>query len=238
MGDVPELAEGPRQPVRRDLAGDRRPLLRQGRDVARRPRAGAISSKGGIYGIEPGAGETKPCESKVRNVYGLDGEYELVRSNTSAMLAQLDRAYRKNPEKARGADNRIRTLATKGFPGKYSELNVWPGDLAHAPGRADESGTGDPEAGVAQEDEGVGTGSTRIRASSTGCPREAAARGGSVVRSRPERARVVTYWRTRRIRTTMGPPEPPGCGAPPAGGAGRTRISNSAPRPTTSRPGG
>lgn len=97
--------------------------------------------KGRICGIEPGAGEAELYEEKVRNVYGVDGEYELVTSNTSAMLAQLDRAYQMkaltavtlwsphwaydrydltrlaDPEKTWGAENQIRTPATKGFPG-------------------------------------------------------------------------------------------------------------------------
>ncbi|MEC3994840.1 ABC transporter permease/substrate binding protein [Actinacidiphila sp. DG2A-62] len=48
---------------------------------------------GRIIGIEPGAGEMKLLSSKVLPGYGLDKEYKLVASSTSAMLAELARDY-------------------------------------------------------------------------------------------------------------------------------------------------
>ena len=48
---------------------------------------------GKIIGIEPGAGETKLLTEKVLPGYGLDKEYRLVNSSTSAMLAELKRDY-------------------------------------------------------------------------------------------------------------------------------------------------
>ncbi|MFE7837698.1 ABC transporter permease/substrate binding protein [Streptomyces sp. NPDC057474] len=105
--------------------------------------------KGKIYGIEPGAGETKLYEDKVQNVYGLKGDYELVKSNTSAMLAQLDRAYQKkepiavtlwsphwaydkyeltklnDPEGAFGSGDGIHTIGRKGFAKKEPQVARW-----------------------------------------------------------------------------------------------------------------
>ncbi|MCL6733933.1 ABC transporter permease/substrate binding protein [Streptomyces neyagawaensis] len=105
--------------------------------------------KGKIYGIEPGAGETKLYEDQVQNVYGLKGEYRLVKSNTSAMLAQLDRAYAKkepiavslwsphwaydkyrltklaDPRKAFGSGDGIHTLGRKGFAAKEPRVARW-----------------------------------------------------------------------------------------------------------------
>ncbi|WP_327730523.1 hypothetical protein OG250_35960 [Streptomyces sp. NBC_00487] len=135
--------------------------------------------KGKIYGIEPGAGETKLYEDKVQNAYGLKGEYEPVKSNTSAMPAQLDRAYQKNepiavtlwsphwaydkydltrvadPEKTWGANNQIRTLANKGFPEKYSELNGWRKNWHMAPDELMSLEQAIQKAGRGREGEGV-----------------------------------------------------------------------------------
>ncbi|MEW2522676.1 ABC transporter permease/substrate binding protein [Actinacidiphila alni] len=57
-----------------------------------------LKGKGGqfggkIIGIEPGAGEMKLLNSKVLPGYGLDKEYKVVASSTSAMLAELKRDY-------------------------------------------------------------------------------------------------------------------------------------------------
>ncbi len=105
--------------------------------------------KGKIYGIEPGAGETKLYEDQVQNVYGLKGEYRLVKCNTSAMLAQLDRAYAKkepiavtlwsphwaydkyrltklaDPRKAFGSGDGIHTLGREGFAAKEPRVARW-----------------------------------------------------------------------------------------------------------------
>ncbi|WP_319125066.1 glycine betaine ABC transporter substrate-binding protein [Streptomyces europaeiscabiei] len=150
--------------------------------------------KGRIYGIEPGAGETKLYEEKVQNVYGLDGEYELVKSNTSAMPAQLDRAYQKkepiavtlwsphwaydrydltrlaDPEKTWGAENQIRTLATKGFPGKYSEPNGWLKNWHTSPDELMSLHQAIRKAGRGRRTRASSSGSTRIRGSSTRWP--------------------------------------------------------------------
>lgn len=48
---------------------------------------------GRIIGIEPGAGEMKLLNSTVLSGYGLDKEYRVVSSSTSAMLAELKRDY-------------------------------------------------------------------------------------------------------------------------------------------------
>jgi glycine betaine/proline transport system substrate-binding protein len=48
---------------------------------------------GRIYGIEPGAGETKLLASTVLPGYGLDKEYRLVNSSTAGMLSELKRDY-------------------------------------------------------------------------------------------------------------------------------------------------
>lgn len=45
-----------------------------------------------IIGIEPGAGLTKASLEQVMPTYGLEGDFELVTSSTSAMLAELESA--------------------------------------------------------------------------------------------------------------------------------------------------
>jgi glycine betaine/proline transport system substrate-binding protein len=47
---------------------------------------------GRIVGIEPGAGLTEVTKNSVMPEYGLDGDYELVTSSTTAMLAELETA--------------------------------------------------------------------------------------------------------------------------------------------------
>lgn len=47
---------------------------------------------GRIVGIEPGAGLTEVTTNSVMPEYGLDGDYELVTSSTTAMLAELETA--------------------------------------------------------------------------------------------------------------------------------------------------
>ena len=47
---------------------------------------------GKIIGIEPGAGLTDATKNKVMPEYGLEDDYELVTSSTTAMLAELEKA--------------------------------------------------------------------------------------------------------------------------------------------------
>ncbi|MCO7219962.1 glycine betaine ABC transporter substrate-binding protein [Klenkia sp. PcliD-1-E] len=47
---------------------------------------------GQIYGIEPGAGLTRVTRDEVMPAYGLEEDYQLVESSTTAMLAQLQSA--------------------------------------------------------------------------------------------------------------------------------------------------
>jgi glycine betaine/proline transport system substrate-binding protein len=47
---------------------------------------------GKIIGIEPGAGLTEVTKTSVMPEYGLDGDYELVTSSTTSMLAELKKA--------------------------------------------------------------------------------------------------------------------------------------------------
>lgn len=47
-----------------------------------------------IVGIEPGAGLTEVTKESVMPEYGLDDDYELVTSSTTAMLAELDKAIK------------------------------------------------------------------------------------------------------------------------------------------------
>jgi glycine betaine/proline transport system substrate-binding protein len=47
---------------------------------------------GRITGIEPGAGLTRVTKEDVMPAYGLDGDYQLVESSTTAMLAELQTA--------------------------------------------------------------------------------------------------------------------------------------------------
>jgi glycine betaine/proline transport system substrate-binding protein len=47
---------------------------------------------GRIVGIEPGAGLTRVTSEQAMPAYGLDGDYELVTSSTTAMLAELQTA--------------------------------------------------------------------------------------------------------------------------------------------------
>ncbi|MBB5938866.1 ABC transporter permease/substrate binding protein [Streptomyces zagrosensis] len=105
--------------------------------------------KGKIVGIEPGTGEMKLLKDKVLPAYGLDKEYEVTDAGSPAMLAELERAYKKqepiaavlwtphwayskyeltklaDPKKAFGANNEIRSLGHKSFPKKYSEFYGW-----------------------------------------------------------------------------------------------------------------
>lgn len=110
-----------------------------------------LKGKGGKYGgrivgIEPGAGLTKVTKDKVLPAYGLTGEYRLVESSTTAMLAELKKAtsakrdivvtlwrpfwandvYKvkdlKDPKQALGQPEKLHAIATKGFAEKNPEV--------------------------------------------------------------------------------------------------------------------
>nr|WP_202544999.1 ABC transporter permease/substrate binding protein [Streptomyces sp. SID5606] len=104
---------------------------------------------GKIIGIEPGTGEMQLAKDGVLPGYGLEDEYEIVDGSTPAMLAELKRAYAKkepvavtlwsphwaysdyeltklkDPKKAFGEGNTIRTISSKKFPEQYPQLTKW-----------------------------------------------------------------------------------------------------------------
>lgn len=104
---------------------------------------------GKIIGIEPGTGEMQLAKDEVLPGYGLEDEYEIVDGSTPAMLAELKRAYAKkepvavtlwsphwaysdyeltklkDPKKAFGEGNTIRTISSKEFPEQYPQLTEW-----------------------------------------------------------------------------------------------------------------
>ncbi|MFI6854752.1 ABC transporter permease/substrate binding protein [Streptomyces sp. NPDC050416] len=110
-------------------------------------KAGTFDGK--IIGIEPGTGEMDLLKNKVLPGYGLDKEYEVVDGSTPAMLAELKRAYAKkepiavtlwsphwaysdyeltklkDPKKAFGEGNTIRTISNEKFPEEYPRLTKW-----------------------------------------------------------------------------------------------------------------
>jgi glycine betaine/proline transport system substrate-binding protein len=110
-------------------------------------KAGTFNGK--IIGIEPGTGEMDLLKNKVLPGYGLDEEYEVVDGSTPAMLAELKRAYAekepiavtlwsphwaysdyeltklKDPKKAFGEGNTIRTISNEEFPERYPQLTKW-----------------------------------------------------------------------------------------------------------------
>ncbi|MEV8342716.1 ABC transporter permease/substrate binding protein [Streptomyces niveus] len=104
--------------------------------------------KGRIVGIEPGTETMNILKNKVLPGYGLDG-YKVVDSSTPGMLAELKRAYGKkepiavmlwtphwayneyeltklkDPQKAFGEGDQIRTVGNKDFPKNYPQLTEW-----------------------------------------------------------------------------------------------------------------
>ncbi|MFI7348259.1 ABC transporter permease/substrate binding protein [Streptomyces sp. NPDC049936] len=104
---------------------------------------------GKIIGIEPGTGEMQLAKDEVLPGYGLQDEYKIVDGSTPAMLAELKRAYAKkepvavtlwsphwaysdyeltklkDPKKAFGEGNTIRTISSKKFPEQYPQLTKW-----------------------------------------------------------------------------------------------------------------
>ncbi|MBQ1098100.1 ABC transporter permease/substrate binding protein [Streptomyces sp. b94] len=110
-------------------------------------KAGLFDGK--IIGIEPGTGEMQLLKDEVMPGYGLEDEYEVVDGSTPAMLAELKRALAKkepvavtlwsphwayseyeltklkDPKKAFGEGNTIRTISSKKFPEQYPQLTEW-----------------------------------------------------------------------------------------------------------------
>ncbi|MDT0404766.1 ABC transporter permease/substrate binding protein [Streptomyces edwardsiae] len=104
---------------------------------------------GRIIGIEPGTGEMQLLKNEVMPGYDLEDEYEVVDGSTPAMLAELKRALAKkepvavtlwsphwaysdyeltklkDPKKAFGEGNTIRTISSKKFPEQYPRLTEW-----------------------------------------------------------------------------------------------------------------
>ncbi|CAM5353293.1 glycine betaine ABC transporter substrate-binding protein, partial [Streptomyces fimicarius] [Streptomyces griseus] len=102
--------------------------------------------KGRIVGIEPGTATMQLLKTSVLPSYGLDDEYEVVDASTPAMLAELKRAFAKkepiavllwsphwaysdygmtklkDPKKAFGDGDPIRTISCKEFPKQYPQL--------------------------------------------------------------------------------------------------------------------
>ncbi|MDF6041416.1 ABC transporter permease/substrate binding protein [Streptomyces sp. JH14] len=102
-----------------------------------------------IIGIEPGTATMANLKNNVLPAYGLDKEYKVVDSSTPSMLAELKRAYAKkepiavmlwtphwayneydltklkDPKKAFGNGDTIRTIASKDFPKNYPQLTKW-----------------------------------------------------------------------------------------------------------------
>ncbi|MGC5344940.1 ABC transporter permease/substrate binding protein [Streptomyces sp. DT24] len=104
---------------------------------------------GKIIGIESSAGMMGTLNKEVLKAYGLEGEYRVVSSSTSSMLAELDRSIKKkepvvvtlwsphwaygahdlkklkDPKGAWGEGERIHTVAKKDFAKDFPELTGW-----------------------------------------------------------------------------------------------------------------
>ncbi|MGW1074849.1 ABC transporter permease/substrate binding protein [Streptomyces sp. NPDC002537] len=104
---------------------------------------------GKIVGIESSAGMMGTLNDKVLKEYGLDGEYKVVSSSTSAMLAELDRAIKKkepivttlwsphwaygayelkklkDPKGAWGKGEQIHAVAKKDFGKDFPQIAEW-----------------------------------------------------------------------------------------------------------------
>ncbi|MCT2583844.1 glycine betaine ABC transporter substrate-binding protein [Actinophytocola gossypii] len=101
---------------------------------------------GKIIGIEPGAGLTEVTKTSVMPEYGLEGDYELVTSSTTSMLAELQKAVDdkqdivvtlwrpfwannafpvkdlEDPKGALGESEALHMLARKGFSEDFPEV--------------------------------------------------------------------------------------------------------------------
>ncbi|MFF2652327.1 ABC transporter permease/substrate binding protein [Streptomyces sp. NPDC058045] len=104
---------------------------------------------GKIIGIEASAGMMGTLNKNVLKAYGLEGEYKVVSSSTSSMLAELNRSIKKrepvvvtlwsphwaygkydlkklkDPKKAWGEGEQLHTVTHKGFDKKFPEINGW-----------------------------------------------------------------------------------------------------------------
>ncbi|MCQ8773961.1 ABC transporter permease/substrate binding protein [Streptomyces telluris] len=104
---------------------------------------------GKIVGIESSAGMMGTLNDKVLKEYGLDGEYKVVSSSTSSMLADLDRAIKKkepivttlwsphwaygkhqlkklkDPKGAWGKGEEIHAVGKKDFGTDFPEVTAW-----------------------------------------------------------------------------------------------------------------
>ncbi|PNE41489.1 MULTISPECIES: ABC transporter permease/substrate binding protein [Streptomyces] len=134
--------------------------------------------KGKIIGIEPGTGEMQRLKSTVLPAYGLT-DFEVTSAGTSAMLAELDRAYHKkepiavvlwsphwayskyqltklaDPQGTWGANNQIKTLANKSFPDKFPEFHGWLKNWKMTPDELGSLEQDIQDAGKGNEDKGV-----------------------------------------------------------------------------------
>ncbi|WEB43504.1 ABC transporter permease/substrate binding protein [Streptomyces yunnanensis] len=134
--------------------------------------------KGKIIGIEPGTGEMQRLKSTVLPAYGLT-DFEVTSAGTSAMLAELDRAYHKkepiavvlwsphwayskyqltklaDPKGTWGANNQIKTLANKSFPDKFPEFHGWLKNWKMTPDELGSLEQDIQDAGKGNEDKGV-----------------------------------------------------------------------------------
>ncbi|WP_326691847.1 MULTISPECIES: ABC transporter permease/substrate binding protein [unclassified Streptomyces] len=105
--------------------------------------------KGKIIGIESSAGEMKILKEKVLKDYGLEGEYKVVSSSTSSMLAELKRSIQKkepvavtlwsphwaynaydltklqDPKGSFGKGEKIHNVARKGFAKDEPTVASW-----------------------------------------------------------------------------------------------------------------
>ncbi|GGW97221.1 ABC transporter permease/substrate binding protein [Streptomyces noursei] len=134
--------------------------------------------QGKIIGIEPGTGEMQRLKSTVLPAYGLT-DFEVTSAGTSAMLAELDRAYHKkepiavvlwsphwaynkyqltklaDPKGTWGANNQIKTLANKSFPDKFPEFHGWLKNWKMTPDELGSLEQDIQDAGKGNEDKGV-----------------------------------------------------------------------------------
>ncbi|MFE7665942.1 ABC transporter permease/substrate binding protein [Streptomyces celluloflavus] len=134
--------------------------------------------KGKIIGIEPGTGQMKRLKEVVAPEYGLT-DFEVTEAGTSAMLAELERAYAKkepvavvlwsphwayskydltklaDPKGTWGANNQIKTIANKSFPEKFPEFNGWLKNWKMSPEELGSLEQAIQDAGKGHEDQGV-----------------------------------------------------------------------------------
>jgi glycine betaine/proline transport system substrate-binding protein len=115
--------------------------------------AKAAEFDGKVIGIEPGAGLTKVTKEEVFPAYGLDEDFTLVESSTTAMLAELQKAVDnqdpivvtlwrpfwanntfpvrdlEDPEGALGEPEGLHVLAHKGFSEEFPEAAAMMGNF-------------------------------------------------------------------------------------------------------------